>query len=88
MLESAYSFMTALGIKSNQDKWLHGLVGLFVGYVSMWLFGAVSIVIVATVAFGKEGYDQYKYGGFDLFDAMATIIGGWLGIALMGLIGG
>ena len=32
-----------------------------------------SLSIVCLFAFGKEIYDEWKYGGFDLYDAIYTI---------------
>ena len=79
--------LSVLGITRGQDKVLHFIAGFIVGAVGMLLFGGFSVIAVIAVAIGKELYDEFKYGGFDFFDMFATLVGGWVGIITIGLIG-
>ena len=76
-----------MGITRGHDKILHALAGLIVGAISMVLVGVYAIPTVLAVAAGKELYDKYiKKTYFDFFDMFATILGGWFGIALAGML--
>ena len=84
MIDFLYSLMDKVGITRGQDKVLHALAGFIVGAVSMYLFGVYSIALVLLAGISKEAYDYYDYGKFDVFDLIATILGGWVGIMLIG----
>ena len=46
------------------------------------------ILPVIAVAVGKELRDKYiKKTYFDFFDMFATLLGGWIGIMIIGLLG-
>jgi hypothetical protein len=57
------------------DKILHFIGGFFVAAH----FGLLGLIIVS---FGKEVYDEYDYGGFDIKDAIATLVGGLIFLLL------
>lgn len=73
------------------DKKKHILAGLFIGLVFGKLVVLASIILV-TVSVGKELYDFLtdKYLGIkhdvEVLDALATIVGGLVGIAIVHLI--
>lgn len=58
-----------------QDKANHAIYGFVIFVLSnIFLNEYYSLVIVCLFAIGKEVYDQYDYGGFDIVDAISTII--------------
>ena len=90
MIAKLYELMFSIGIKTHQDKVLHFVAGLLVGAISH-IFIVDSILVLAPVilvAVGKELYDKYiKKTYFDFFDMFATLVGGWIGIMITGLLG-
>lgn len=58
-----------------QDKANHFIYG-FVIFVlcSLFLNDFFSLLIVAVVALAKEVYDEWKYSGFDIWDAVWTVV--------------
>lgn len=82
-------------IKIEKDKWKHFYVGLLLGILFegllFFLFNfspVTSIVItfisVAVIAYGFELFSLYSgYGHYDKMDAIASVIGGALGQALL-----
>lgn len=58
-----------------QDKANHAIYGFVIFVLSnIFLNEYYSLGIVCLFAIGKEVYDQYDYGGFDIVDAISTII--------------
>jgi hypothetical protein len=58
-----------------QDKANHIIYGITIFILSnLFLNDYYSFVVVFTFALGKEIYDEYKYGGFDYKDLIATIL--------------
>ena len=82
------NFNELFGVKRGGDKIAHMLVGLVIGIISVFfLQGSIYVLLpVAVAAVGKEIYDEISYGGFDFFDMFATLVGGWIGIMLTGLV--
>lgn len=89
MIDKLYELITRIGITTHQDKVLHFIAGLIVGAISMYFVDVWSILAVLSVAVGKEVYDKFIKGTYmDLYDVLATVAGGWIAIALVGIIGG
>lgn len=59
----------------KNDKANHFIYGfaIFV-LLNIFLIDLASLAIVVFIAFTKEIYDEYDYGGFDFVDAIYTII--------------
>ena len=56
------------------DKANHFIYGFVIFVLSNLIFNEwISLLIVCLFAFGKEIYDEWKYGGFDIYDAIYTI---------------
>ena len=77
-----------------RDKWRHFFAGIAMGFVlqiiSIFLFPTlfsaiwVSLLIVIVVSFGFELFSLVTgFGHYDFMDAIATIIGGVLGIGFI-----
>lgn len=62
--------------KIEKDKLLHFVAGSFVYASSSWFLGYYALALVVAVAVGKEVYDHYYNGTVDVWDAVATIVGG------------
>jgi hypothetical protein len=59
----------------RQDRANHFIYGFIIFIMCNIFFNAyTSLGIVATFAIGKEIYDEYKYGGFDIIDLIFTVI--------------
>jgi hypothetical protein len=59
----------------RQDRANHFIYGLLIFIISnLFLLDYVSLLIVVLVAIGKEIYDEWSYGGFDIIDFFYTII--------------
>lgn len=58
----------------RQDRANHFIYG-FVIYIiaSVFFIPLISFLITAIIALGKELYDEYDYGGFDIKDLIFTI---------------
>ena len=78
--------------KIAPDKWKHFYVGILMGLVlqaaAMWLLteqvllgtGIVLIIIIA-ISYGFELFSKFTgLGHYDLMDAVASVIGGVLGM--------
>lgn len=82
-------------IKIQKDKWKHFYVGLILGIlfqsVLFFLFNLspvisllITFVSVAIIAYGFELFSLYSgYGHYDKMDAVASVIGGAVGQALL-----
>ena len=56
------------------DKANHFIYGFTIFVLSNLVLNEwISLLIVCLFAFEKEIYDEWKYGGFDLYDAIYTI---------------
>ena len=68
--------------KFKIDKQKHFIAGFSVaflaGFVSTWL----AIVVLASVAIGKEIRDEVVYGGFSTPDLVYTVVGGSIAILI------
>ena len=82
-------------IKIEKDKWKHFYVGLLLGILFegllFFLFNlspvtsiVITFVSVAVIAYGFELFSLYSgYGHYDKMDAIASVIGGAFGQALL-----
>lgn len=80
--------------KIGKDKWKHFYVGIFLGICFegglFFLFplsavGSIflSFLIVSVIAFGFEAYSFFTgHGHCEINDALASILGGLIGIAV------
>ncbi|OJY87706.1 MAG: hypothetical protein BGP13_04535 [Sphingobacteriales bacterium 40-81] len=80
--------------KIKPDKWRHFEVGILMGLVlqffswkiftdNFWLSVAISAIIVIAVSYGFELFSKITgKGTYDFIDAVASVIGGIIGIAL------
>jgi hypothetical protein len=70
------------------DRDMHLKAGCLISFVALIFFEAINAhwMWVVSAVFGaalfKELKDWYDYGKFDIFDALYTIAGGSIGIAL------
>ena len=56
------------------DKANHFIYGFVIFVLSNLVLNEwISLSIVCLFAFGKEIYNEWKYGGFDIYDAVWTI---------------
>ena len=56
------------------DKANHFIYGFVIFVLSNIVLNEwFSLAVVCLFAFGKEIYDEWKYGGFDIYDAIYTI---------------
>ena len=56
------------------DKANHFIYGFVIFVLSNLVLNEwISLAVVCLFAFGKEIYDEYEYGGFDIYDAIWTI---------------
>lgn len=62
--------------KIDKDKLLHFVAGSLIYASTSWFFGYYALGLVAVVAIGKEVYDNYYNGTVDVWDAVATVLGG------------
>ena len=62
--------------KIEKDKLLHFVAGSLVYASTAWFLGYYALVLVVVVAVGKEVYDHYYNGTVDVYDAVATVLGG------------
>ena len=81
--------------KIGKDKWKHFYVGIFLGLTFQWFFYfllnfspfnsiLISFVTVAVIAYGFELFSFFTgLGHYDFMDAVASVIGGVLGQALL-----
>ena len=81
--------------KIGKDKWKHFYVGIFLGLLFQFLFSFLfnfsplnsiltSFAFVAAIAYGFELFSLYSgYGHYDKMDAVASVIGGILGQAVL-----
>jgi hypothetical protein len=85
-------------MKIAQDKWKHFFVGIAMGIVlqaSMWylfpgqliLETVIDIILVIAISYGFELFSKLTgKGHYDFNDAVAGIIGGVLGMAIVLII--
>jgi len=60
--------------KITEDKANHFIYGFAIFILSTLFFAdIICFTIVLAVAFAKECYDEYDYGGFDIVDLIYTI---------------
>ncbi|MBX2921832.1 MAG: hypothetical protein KF746_06555 [Chitinophagaceae bacterium] len=82
--------------KIQPDKWKHFIVGIPMGSVLQiacnWLVtnplasGIIAFVIVAGISYGFELFSKITgLGRYDFMDAVASVIGGVLGMGLVWL---
>ena len=84
MIATIYELLAKAGITKGQDKILHAVAGLVITLVVGLLFGIVYGLISGAVAgVLKEAHDEYDYYGADFFDFFATLIGVFLGGAIV-----
>ncbi|MGD9581276.1 MAG: hypothetical protein AB7V50_07875 [Vampirovibrionia bacterium] len=67
-----------------RDKLLHFVAGLIASAVVYLIFENLTLAIGASVILGiaKEVYDSRGYGTVEMLDAVATIVGGAVGVIL------
>lgn len=85
MIETLYNVLTRIGIDKGQDKVLHLLAGFVITTIIGLLFGHVVYGLIAgfVAAVGKEVYDYKVNGVYDFFDMFATLLGAFVGGALV-----
>ena len=87
MIDYLYSLIAKVGITRGQDKVLHLLVGFALGLIgAISLDGLYVLLPVIIFAVGKEVRDYLDYGKFDFYDMFLTLVGGWLGVMIVGLL--
>lgn len=70
------------------DREMHFWAGCWISFAALILFEALgwhwgwTVSVVCLAAIGKEVKDWHDYGKFDIFDALYTIAGGSIGMAL------
>lgn len=65
------------------DKCLHFITGFFIFEIStIFVSDWIALVIVSLFGAGKEIYDYFDYGKFDILDAAFTVIPAWVIIIL------
>ncbi|HRO45310.1 hypothetical protein [Agriterribacter sp.] len=81
--------------KIAPDKWRHFLVGIVMGAflqaIGWWLWPTaivlsciIALVIVITISYGFELFSKITgIGTYDFIDAVASVIGGILGMGLV-----
>lgn len=81
--------------KIKHDKWKHFLVGIAMGgflqLAGHWLFPysaitaiLAALLIVIAISYGFELFSKVSgLGRYDIYDAIASIIGGVLGMAVV-----
>ncbi len=70
-----------------KDKIYHFVAGLLIAVVVGFAIDPITAIGLAIAAgIFKECYDDYRYGGFDWKDMVATWIGGFVGLGLVTLI--
>lgn len=62
--------------KIDKDKLLHFVAGSLIYASTSWFLGYYAFGLVVVVAVGKEVYDHYYNGIVDVYDAVATVLGG------------
>ena len=84
--------------KIAPDKWKHFYVGILMGAflqgLGLWFLGAhlalatgIVLFIVIAISYGFELFSKFTgMGHYDVMDAVASVIGGVLGMAAAGLI--
>jgi len=65
-----------------QDKANHFIVGALIGTSALLIGGYASIPVLAA-AIGKEVYDHFHGGSVELYDTIATTLGGVLSVGLV-----
>ena len=82
-------------MKIAPDKWKHFFVGILMGVVlqgaGWWLLPAqllmvtiATLLIVIAVSYGFELFSKISgHGHYDIMDAVASIIGGLLGMGII-----
>jgi hypothetical protein len=85
-------------LKIARDKWKHFFVGIAMGIVlqaSLWFLFSGQIVLetviaftlVITISYGFELFSKFtSKGHYDIYDALAGIIGGVLGMIIILII--
>ena len=85
-------------MKIARDKWKHFYVGIPMGAVlqatGIWLLAdspalatAIVLTIVIAISYGFELFSKFTgLGHYDFIDAVASVIGGVLGMALAALL--
>lgn len=69
------------------DKKLHFLCGFLIAVIMGFIIDPITGLGLSIAAgIGKECYDDYDYGKYDIADMIATWIGGAVGFALVSLI--
>jgi hypothetical protein len=72
-------------LKLAKDKQLHVLAGFLTAMVFQGLTGSLWVALLASGVVGaaKEAYDSLGYGTVDLWDFVATVVGGLLFVLLI-----
>jgi VanZ family protein len=84
-------------IKIAPDKWKHFFVGIAMGLSMQWLLfflfplhkiiaSVAVLAIVIIIGYGFELFSKFTgKGHYDVMDAVATVIGGLIGMSIIGL---
>ena len=70
-----------------KDKIYHTIAGFIITLIVGLYFGVgYGLIMGALAGVAKEAYDEYSYRGADFFDFFATLLGTFLGGAIVVLI--
>lgn len=79
LIRNIYEKLAQLFLSVPLDKRLHFGAGFLIATVCAIVFGMYWCIIPAVVAGGlKEAFDKYTTGQFDIWDWIATALGGAL----------
>lgn len=69
-----------------RDKIYHFIAGLIlcvIGCIALSPIGGIGLAVIGGIS--KECYDYYDYGKYDVFDMLATWVGGCAGFIVFAL---
>lgn len=71
----------------NIDKIYHFLAGFIIAMSISFLYDPLYGLTAGFLAgAAKEALDEYRYGGADIYDFYATVLGTFAGVVLWGLL--
>ena len=70
-----------------KDKQLHLLAGFIIALCFIWFGALVALGAVTAAGIAKEIYDYFFKGTVDIWDAVATVIGGLPVCIIGGILG-
>ena len=72
-------------MKIQEDKLMHGIAGFIFGLFICFMAKSCALALLAAVILGilKEIYDHFDHGTVEVLDAVATVLGGVVGVILI-----